>query len=242
MVWSVRSRQTGKRYLVKRYTRRRDALRERRVIVACAGHPNIVSLHRFYTRRGRSYVVLEWVDGMPLRRFIRRNGPLDPLKVIDVALEVLTGLEVVHSRGFIHGDLHSGNVIVSDIEAPRVTIIDFQHSVRKNASGRARSIRRLLRPPRKLAPETRRRIIDDRYDIYGVGFMCAHMLFGRYPRGRPRKAREAGENGPLWRVVRTAMHPIPARRFRSAAEMSEALRQVRELLVRERAAKAAAAR
>lgn len=229
-VYTVRSRRSGKRYLVKGYRRYRDALRERRAIRACAGHPNIVRLHRFIARRRKYYVVLKWVRGPLLSRVIRRRGPLPPLKVIDIALQILSGLQAVHTAGFVHGDLHAGNVILPRFKKPHAVIIDFQHTVRKNRRGKARSIRRLAKPPLKLAPESRRRWIDDSYDLYGVGFMCAHMLLGKPPRRRIRRSRERGKAGPLWRVIHKALRRKPTARYRSADEMIAALEAVRNEL------------
>lgn len=229
-VYKVRSRRSGKRYVVKGYRRYRDALRERRAIRACAGHPNIVRLHRFIVRRRKYYVVLKWVRGPLLSRVIRRRGPLPPLKVIDIALEVLAGVKQIHSAGFVHGDLHAGNVILTSYTKPRAVIIDFQHAVRKNQRGKARSIRRLARPPLKLAPESRRRWLDDSYDLYGVGYMCAHMLLGKPPRRRIRRVRERGKLRALWLVIHKALRRKPAARYRSAEEMIAALEAVRKEL------------
>jgi len=123
--------------------------------------------------------------------------------------------------------------------------VDFQHAARKDPSGKAQAVRHLDRVPPWLAPETSTGLLDDRADLYGVGYMCAAMLLGRNPaaeeiaaRARSQAAPAAAPGGPssaavrgsgrrprlnVWEVLATATHPSPARRFRSAREMLGAL-------------------
>lgn len=184
---------------------------------------HLVRAFNVYTRRGRVYIVMEWVRGPSLRRVARR-GPYDQERVIDLALTVLKGVRDIHRSGYVHGDLHSENVLVTDFNRASIKIIDFQHAVRKNALGKARARRRLPRPPIELAPETRRRTIDDRYDLYGVGYMCAYLMLGRMPtRRRLAKVRAMEERPPIWEVILKAMHRNPGERYRSASEMAKAL-------------------
>lgn len=191
-------------------------------------HPSLVRYIRYYNQNGKGHIVMERVRGLPLSRIIRRRGPLPPSKVIDLALSILHGLEALHRHGFIHGDLHVDNVMVTSFRQATIKIIDFEHTVRKRSHGQARARRRLPRPPAKLPPETRRRWIDDRYDIYGVGFMCACMLRGRVlvrrPARRPVRSERAAQ---LWQIVRKAIARNPNGRYSSVQEMIEALHAIR---------------
>lgn len=184
-------------------------------------HPSLVQYHGYFIRKRMGYIVMEWIAGETLMKAVRRRGPLDPKKAVNISLGILSGLDVLHRLGYVHGDLHSRNVIVSNFDAPAIKIIDFQHAVRKRENGKARAIRRLAKPPRELAPESRKRLIDDRYDLYSVGFMCATMLLGRAPKRRLRKARASDDA--LWQVIRKATHRRPEERYRSAKEMMKAL-------------------
>jgi len=172
---------------------------------------------------------MEWAKGRTLKWFALRKGPHDRGKVIDLVTQVLEGIDVVHRAGFVHGDLHPKNVMVTDFEHNLIKIIDFQHAVRKNRWGRARARRILPRPPLELAPETRQRYIDDRYDIYGVGYICAYLLLGKMPtRTRLKAARAKYEGDPLWDVVFKAMHREPDERYATARDMIQALDALRE--------------
>lgn len=183
----------------------------------------MVRLYDFFIRKRMAYVVMERVRGFTLTRAIERRGAFRPRKVVDIALSILNGLDALHRCGFVHGDLHSKNVILTHFKTGQTKIIDFQHAARKNQDGKARARRILSRPPHKLAPESRRRMIDDSYDIYSVGFLCACMLRGRELKRRPRRTKiRAGHVG-IWRVIRKAMRRNPKRRYRSAQEMMQAL-------------------
>lgn len=168
---------------------------------------------------------MERINGMSLRGGIRRRGPFSTDQVIAVALRLLAALDVLHRRGVVHGDLHPGNVIVTNWEKAELKIIDFQHAVKMNRRGKARARRTLTRPPASLAPESRQPIIDAAYDIYGVGFICASMLIGKEPVRRPRSNSDRRRSR-LWSVILKSLHPDRTKRFRSAAAMAAALRKI----------------
>jgi serine/threonine protein kinase len=75
-------------------------------------HPAIVEIYDTATADdGRSYVVMEHLEGAPLSRVLQR-APL-PLATVAVLLgEVLDALSAAHARGLVHGNLHAGNIIV----------------------------------------------------------------------------------------------------------------------------------
>lgn len=238
--WKVRNRVVyclwdpvrRRRWALKRYVNWREGLREGQVLRALRGHPQFPRLYRYRVRRGRAYLAMEWVRGIPLSALIKRRRPLPLTKVIDFAQSILKALSAMHRRGFIHGDLHADNVIVTDYGAAAIKLIDFQHTARMRRSGKARALRRLARPPLMLPPETRRGIINVRYDLYGVGYICACMMKGRMLRRRPKIRSTTPDRAALWRVIRKAMHPRPFRRYPSAGAMSKALAAVRARLLR----------
>ena len=116
-------------------------------------------------------------------------------------LNVLAGVEVLHRHRFVHGDLHGDNVIVTDYGKAAVKIIDMQHAVKVDEKGRARAKRKLKAPPPSLAPESRGKTIDRRYDIYGVGFIGASMLAGQVPKTSAQLKSMVRHDTPLWRVI-----------------------------------------
>lgn len=213
----------GRRVIVKRTASRLRSEREREVAEVCADHPHLVRVFDRFVRGRRNYLVVEWAPGQTLKNLILRLPPFKPARVVAIGINLLKGVDVLHRHGFIHADLHAGNVIVSNLRQAKLKIVDYELAVTMGDDGKARARRTLPRPAAHLPPETRRRVIDARYDIYGIGFMCACMLEGRILRRRPRPTRALMEREPIWAVIRKATAFHPANRYASAQEMMEAL-------------------
>src|SRR5690606_29588221 len=155
--------------VVKRYDDWRDAVSERDVMRSYGKARHLVRMYRWRKRDGRGYIIMEYVRGSTLNEVIARRGALPPAKVRALALSVLDGLHQLHRRGFVHGDLHGRNVIVTDYDKAKVKIIDLQHAVKLGPSGRGRAKRIVPEPPPWLPPESRDGWLTPGYDIYGVG-------------------------------------------------------------------------
>lgn len=222
---------TGRVAVLKQYSSGAEAVREYEVLDVCSGDPRIVQVFDFFETQGRWCLLTEYVEGETLDRLLERRGPLKPDKVIDLAIDILSGVKNIHDHGYIHGDLHGKNIIVSDLDKASTKIIDFQHAVRKLPSGTARAIR--IGERQRLAPEAKTGVIDQRFDIYGVGYMCASMLTGITERemlpGIEGRRPPGPPTHPIWRVVQKATHPDPQHRYASAAEMIQELRLAKSL-------------
>lgn len=230
VLWTRWDRSLGRYVVVKRHRSLKQAKCEARVMRAYGDNPYLVKFCRFYKRRGRGYVVMERLPNRTLHGVIKRRGPFSPWTVIAFALSILAGVEALHQLGYVHGDLHSRNVMVTNLALRQTKLIDMQHAVRKNRRGRAKARRRLVKPPVFLAPESTGRVIDDRYDIYGVGFMCACMLLGKELNRRPKMKELSRRSPALAKIIRKAMCPKKKYRYRSVAEMREDLLKVAERL------------
>lgn len=214
-----------KNVVIKRYRNKKEALREARAMKAYGESPHLVRFHRFFVKRGRGFIVMERIKGRTLCKVIKKKGAMPSTKVIEITLHILEGIKKLHEAGYVHGDLHCNNVMVTSYRDGKIKIIDFQHAVRKKKNGKARARRKLPNPPAALPPESRKRTINDSYDIYGVGFMAACMLRGRLLSKPPRKG-DLGPASDLWRVIVKAVHKRPSERYQSAQEMMEALRAI----------------
>jgi serine/threonine-protein kinase len=101
---------------------------ERFVQEACAaneiGHPNLVDVFNFGTLPdGRSYFVMEWLQGRTLADILDTDGPL-PLGAAARALcEICDGLYAAHEASIIHRDLKPQNVFF--VDGGRVKLLDF---------------------------------------------------------------------------------------------------------------------
>lgn len=229
IVYSQWDPQSQRKVVIKRYANAKQADKERRVMASYTQSPYLVNLITYYTRGGRGYIVMEWVEGRSIKRWIQRRGKLPVSKTVAIALNILTGLDTLHQNGYIHGDLITDNVVVTDLDAASIKIIDFEHAAKINSAGKARLRRHLPEPPYKLPPETSKKSVGVTYDIYGVGYICACMISGEFLKRRPTRPTRSNNlsalESALWKVIRRAMRRNPKYRYQSAREMAEALKR-----------------
>lgn len=90
-------------------------------------HPGIVRLldtGEYDTGEGmQPYLVMEFVDGHTLRDIVGAQGRLDPLRALQIVVDICDGLESSHRDGIVHGDITSSNVMMT--RGGTVKIVDF---------------------------------------------------------------------------------------------------------------------
>ena len=97
--------------------------RFRREAQAAAGlqHPNVVSVYDRGSFDGTYYIAMEYLPGRSLKQLIREEAPLDPVRAIDITIQILKAARFAHRRGVIHRDLKPHNVIVDEADNAKVT-------------------------------------------------------------------------------------------------------------------------
>ncbi|MEZ5292389.1 MAG: protein kinase [Vicinamibacterales bacterium] len=169
------------------------AVRERfvneAIVLEQLNHPNIARCYAagaLDEAGGEPYLLLEFVDGVPLSAELARGGtaaPLEPRRAVRLAKQIASGLVVVHANRVLHRDLKSQNVLVIDAGAPgeRVKLVDFGIA---GALGRDTETRvGALGTPLCMAPEQLdlHETIDTRADLWQLGALLFEMLTGRPP-------------------------------------------------------------
>jgi serine/threonine protein kinase len=94
--------------------------REARAVAALA-HPNILAIHDCGTAHGRSFAVMELLEGEPLRSRLRK-APLPWRKALEMGVAIAEGLAAAHAKGIIHRDLKPENLFLT--ADGRVKILD----------------------------------------------------------------------------------------------------------------------
>jgi serine/threonine protein kinase len=146
-------------------------------------HPNIVTIHDFGRVDGRAFIVMEYVNGDTLDRFVRRRVRLSLADFVPIAAQVLKGLGEAHSRGIIHRDIKPANIMLCERQgrANYVKILDF--GLAKLVSGSSDITKQnVLGTPTCLSPEQiLGEKVDQRVDVYAVGILFYFMLSGVMP-------------------------------------------------------------
>ena len=62
---------------------------------------------------GLLYLAMAWVDGVDLRRLLRREGPLAPERAVAMVAGVADALDAAHTAGLVHRDVKPANVLVA---------------------------------------------------------------------------------------------------------------------------------
>ncbi len=165
--------------LVKRFLAEAQA-------VNAINHRNIVDIFTLGTLPdGRPYIVMEFLDGIPLDKFLRQNAPLAPAQVVDLLLEILSPLSAAHAAGIVHRDLKPSNVfVVSQADGTRyLKLLDFglakwsfdRHSAQTSGM-------MVTGTPDYMAPEQARGLeATFKADLYALGVMAFEMITGRVP-------------------------------------------------------------
>jgi serine/threonine protein kinase len=102
--------------IITRLTREFSVLRSIR-------HPHVVNLREQGVHQGRTYGILDWIDGPPVTTYAHESQfvPSDRL-LLQLAIQCGEALAAVHQVGYLHGDVHTGNFLIKE---GRVCLIDF---------------------------------------------------------------------------------------------------------------------
>ncbi len=156
--------------------------------VAAIDHPNVVRVHDVDQVEDRTYIVMEFVQGVTLSDRIAESGTLTLDFVTQVIRQICEALTSLHQRGVIHRDLKPSNVLLTKDGIAKVT--DFglaltDDSPLWNQKQRAGTERYMA--PEQVLGEVHR--IDGRTDLWAIGVMFYEMLTGSSPfRAKDRQA------------------------------------------------------
>ena len=209
---------------------RRRFEREGRAIASVV-HEHVVPIFAVDEHDGLPYLVMQYVPGQSLEERLASDGPLDPLEVTRIALQVSKALAAAHAQGIVHRDVKPANVLLeSGVE--RALVTDFGLARVADDASMTRS-GTLTGTPQYMSPEQARGdVVDARSDLFSLGSLMysactarppfrAETVFGvlhRVTESEPRPIREIQPRVPAWlgSFVERLMKKRPEQRFASA--------------------------
>jgi serine/threonine-protein kinase len=206
---------------------------------ASVSHGNVVDIYDVGHDGDTLYLVMQYIQGEDLKHLIQRSGAIDPDRARDLTLQVLAGLQAIHTSGIIHRDIKPQNVLIGRDGVAQVT--DFgvaQVSIDVGLT----TVGTTVGTAAYMAPEqARAETLSEATDLYAVGVMLYEMLTGKLPfngpthmaimlahiqQDAPVPSDTPGTSPMFDGVIRQAMAKEPRDRFRSAQAMARALTNV----------------
>jgi serine/threonine protein kinase len=195
-------------------------------VLARLSHPGIPTLIDHFAQKGRHYLVMEFVAGGDLDKFIEQNGgKLAEDRTLRWARQILSVLEFLHSQkpAIVYRDLKPGNIMID--KDGRAMLIDFGIARFLPKGGHATQIG----SPGYAPPEQYVGNVEPRSDLYSLGATMHHLLTGRDPTIEPpfsfppvKSLAPEVSSATAAAVDRALNHDI-VKRFSSAREMLNAL-------------------
>lgn len=142
-------------------------------------HNNIVSVYDVGEDEGMNYMVMELVDGITLKAYIKEKGALPWQEACDYAIQIAQGLGEAHDKNIIHRDIKPQNIIMTKDKTLKVTDFGIARAAASETTVVGSSA---LGSVHYISPEQARGgFTDARSDIYSLGIVLYEMLTGKVP-------------------------------------------------------------
>ena len=153
---------------------------------AALNHLNIITIHDIGEHEGQVFIAMEHVEGRTVKELIAvdllvgdLNGRLPIPQVLDIAIQIASGLAAAHEKGIVHRDIKPQNILVD--KDGRVKILDFGLAKLKGVSSLTKESSTLgtvhyMSPEQTLGNE-----VNQRTDIWSLGVVLFEMLTGKLP-------------------------------------------------------------
>ena len=141
-------------------------------------HPNIVKTYRAEVSEDIPYLVMEYLQGLPLHHYVQENSP-SLVQKLEIIATIARALDYAHSRGIIHRDVKPSNIMVT--MQGRAVLTDFGLAYKRLADKRLTATGEMIGTPQYMAPEQAQgsKEIDGRADIYSLGATLYEITTGR---------------------------------------------------------------
>ena len=158
---------------------RQNFLKEARILGRFSGDKSIVDVRDFFEANNTAYIVMEFVDGITLRQYLKKNGRLRFADICTMITPLCSALGRIHRDGLIHRDISPDNIMI--LKDGSLKLMDFG-SARYYDFGAERSLSVMLKPG--YAPEEQYRTKGNQgpwTDIYAICATIYRSITGMTP-------------------------------------------------------------
>lgn len=204
-------------------------------------HPNCISVIDFGIADA-PYLVMELVTGKTLKKVLK-NGPMNHIRVMQIARQVLAGLSHAHKQGIVHRDIKPGNILLTEADCSGEHVMVFDFGLAKHLGVESEDLTGkgiVAGTAEYLAPENTGRdggkiVLDARTDLFSVGVVAFELLTGIRPFKPPTPMEiwrmhdeppltlaqaypEGNFSESLEKIIAKALARNPAKRYQTAEE------------------------
>jgi serine/threonine-protein kinase len=225
-VWKARDTRLNRIVAIKRLKSTHGARFEKEArAIASLNHPNVCQIHDV----GPDYLVMEYIEGAPLRSGLPAEDALR------LAIQIASALGEAHGRGILHRDLKPANILVTAKGIAKLLDFGLAKAMEFDADDTATIEGTVVGTAGYMSPEQAQgRPLDERSDVFSFGAVMYEMVSGcraftgsstvdvlsAIVRDEPGPLRTAPE---IARIVMRCLRKAPADRFQSMAEIKVAL-------------------
>ncbi len=192
-------------------------------------HRAIVQVLDHFVENGRSYVVLECVQGTNLRQFVKLHGRLSEALVVDLAQQMVHVLDYLHCQNppIIHRDLTPDNIVYSEADKS-IVVVDFGAANIYATEGTGT----LIGKQGYMPPEQFKGKATPASDVYAFGSTLIFLLTGADPQGMGRLPSELCDNSDLSQLIQACLdldakvRPTPQKLMESLAQLASARKEI----------------
>ena len=161
--------------------------REARAAIT-VNHPNAIHVMDFGVTGDKTvYLIMEFLEGISLRKLLEMERCLTPEKALNIMKQVCAAVDAAHSKGVIHRDLKPDNIVIVGHDTPSelIKVLDFSIAKLKAASEGPVNLTQqgmVVGTPQYMSPEQAEgQELDTRSDLYSLGVITYEMLTGDLP-------------------------------------------------------------
>ena len=192
---------------------------------------DIVNVYDYFEENGTAYMVMEYIDGVLLKDYLEKQGPMDPEAALGAIMPIMEAVKKMHSKGIIHRDVSPDNIFIASEES--IKLFDFgaaQLNETKTGMAAEPVIKVGYSPLEQYRNANRQGFYTD---VYAVGAILYQMLTGMAPiesterefKDKLKSPREVGVkiSANADRAVMEALAVRPELRFQGIQQFQDAL-------------------